>query len=187
MEVLLAQPRGFCAGVDRAIEIVERALQQSMLQLGMLAGKAVKGAAGEEAQARVGERRDAVRRAAAEGATDEVGRIDHADNLLAPVAGRGRQFERAVDHIGDDGGVVAFPHHRLSRRDRDAPAQAIERAALILFQRSADGAVAHLAALAEAGVGAGGRNGHAAGQGLREIKMHVHDRCLARRRGGHYP
>jgi len=26
MEVLLAQPRGFCAGVDRAIEIVERAL-----------------------------------------------------------------------------------------------------------------------------------------------------------------
>src|SRR6476646_11230702 len=27
-EVLLAQPRGFCAGVDRAIEIVERALRQ---------------------------------------------------------------------------------------------------------------------------------------------------------------
>ncbi|HVL55200.1 MAG TPA: 4-hydroxy-3-methylbut-2-enyl diphosphate reductase [Burkholderiaceae bacterium] len=27
-EVLLAQPRGFCAGVDRAIEIVERALAQ---------------------------------------------------------------------------------------------------------------------------------------------------------------
>jgi len=27
-EVLLAQPRGFCAGVDRAIEIVERALVQ---------------------------------------------------------------------------------------------------------------------------------------------------------------
>jgi 4-hydroxy-3-methylbut-2-enyl diphosphate reductase len=27
-EVLLAQPRGFCAGVDRAIEIVERALSQ---------------------------------------------------------------------------------------------------------------------------------------------------------------
>ena len=25
-EVLLAQPRGFCAGVDRAIDIVERAL-----------------------------------------------------------------------------------------------------------------------------------------------------------------
>ncbi|HEY4072107.1 MAG TPA: 4-hydroxy-3-methylbut-2-enyl diphosphate reductase [Herbaspirillum sp.] len=28
VEILLAQPRGFCAGVDRAIEIVERALQQ---------------------------------------------------------------------------------------------------------------------------------------------------------------
>ena len=28
MEVLLANPRGFCAGVERAIEIVERALQQ---------------------------------------------------------------------------------------------------------------------------------------------------------------
>ena len=28
MEVLLAKPRGFCAGVERAIEIVERALQQ---------------------------------------------------------------------------------------------------------------------------------------------------------------
>ena len=27
-EVILAQPRGFCAGVDRAIEIVERALQR---------------------------------------------------------------------------------------------------------------------------------------------------------------
>ena len=28
MQVLLAKPRGFCAGVDRAIEIVERALEQ---------------------------------------------------------------------------------------------------------------------------------------------------------------
>ena len=28
MEILLAQPRGFCAGVDRAIEIVERALER---------------------------------------------------------------------------------------------------------------------------------------------------------------
>lgn len=28
MEIILAQPRGFCAGVDRAIEIVERALNQ---------------------------------------------------------------------------------------------------------------------------------------------------------------
>jgi len=28
MEVLLAKPRGFCAGVERAIDIVERALQQ---------------------------------------------------------------------------------------------------------------------------------------------------------------
>ena len=28
MEVILAQPRGFCAGVVRAIEIVERALQK---------------------------------------------------------------------------------------------------------------------------------------------------------------
>ena len=27
-EILLAQPRGFCAGVDRAIEIVERALRE---------------------------------------------------------------------------------------------------------------------------------------------------------------
>ena len=27
-EILLAQPRGFCAGVDRAIEIVERTLAQ---------------------------------------------------------------------------------------------------------------------------------------------------------------
>src|SRR6186713_1046386 len=28
MEVMLASPRGFCAGVERAIEIVERALEQ---------------------------------------------------------------------------------------------------------------------------------------------------------------
>ena len=27
MDVLLANPRGFCAGVERAIEIVERALE----------------------------------------------------------------------------------------------------------------------------------------------------------------
>ena len=27
-EILLAEPRGFCAGVDRAIEIVDRALQK---------------------------------------------------------------------------------------------------------------------------------------------------------------
>ena len=28
MKVILANPRGFCAGVDRAIEIVERALEK---------------------------------------------------------------------------------------------------------------------------------------------------------------
>ena len=28
MDVLLANPRGFCAGVERAIEIVERAITQ---------------------------------------------------------------------------------------------------------------------------------------------------------------
>ena len=28
LKIYLAQPRGFCAGVDRAIEIVERALQK---------------------------------------------------------------------------------------------------------------------------------------------------------------
>src|SRR6202162_2741485 len=28
VEIILAQPRGFCAGVERAIEIVERALEQ---------------------------------------------------------------------------------------------------------------------------------------------------------------
>jgi 4-hydroxy-3-methylbut-2-enyl diphosphate reductase len=28
MDVLLANPRGFCAGVERAIEIVERAIEQ---------------------------------------------------------------------------------------------------------------------------------------------------------------
>ena len=27
MQVILAQPRGFCAGVERAIEIVERAIE----------------------------------------------------------------------------------------------------------------------------------------------------------------
>jgi len=27
MEIILANPRGFCAGVDRAIEIVERAIE----------------------------------------------------------------------------------------------------------------------------------------------------------------
>ena len=27
MQILLANPRGFCAGVDRAIDIVERALE----------------------------------------------------------------------------------------------------------------------------------------------------------------
>ena len=27
MQIVLANPRGFCAGVDRAIEIVERALE----------------------------------------------------------------------------------------------------------------------------------------------------------------
>ena len=28
MKILLANPRGFCAGVDRAIDIVERALEK---------------------------------------------------------------------------------------------------------------------------------------------------------------
>ena len=28
VSIVLAQPRGFCAGVDRAITIVERALEQ---------------------------------------------------------------------------------------------------------------------------------------------------------------
>ena len=29
MQIKLANPRGFCAGVDRAIEIVERAIRKS--------------------------------------------------------------------------------------------------------------------------------------------------------------
>ncbi len=29
LKIILAQPRGFCAGVERAIEIVERALKIS--------------------------------------------------------------------------------------------------------------------------------------------------------------
>ena len=28
LKILLCEPRGFCAGVDRAIQIVEKALQQ---------------------------------------------------------------------------------------------------------------------------------------------------------------
>ena len=28
MKILLAEPRGFCAGVERAVDIVERALQK---------------------------------------------------------------------------------------------------------------------------------------------------------------
>ena len=32
MRVLLANPRGFCAGVDRAIDIVQRAIERSILQ-----------------------------------------------------------------------------------------------------------------------------------------------------------
>ena len=34
MKILLANPRGFCAGVDRAIDIVERAIEQRVLGLG---------------------------------------------------------------------------------------------------------------------------------------------------------
>ena len=32
MQIKLANPRGFCAGVDRAIEIVNRALKSSVLR-----------------------------------------------------------------------------------------------------------------------------------------------------------
>ena len=35
MKVILAQPRGFCAGVVRAIEIVERTRQAEQLTLGV--------------------------------------------------------------------------------------------------------------------------------------------------------
>ena len=31
LRIILAQPRGFCAGVERAIEIVERALKMIVL------------------------------------------------------------------------------------------------------------------------------------------------------------
>ena len=41
-EVVLAEPRGFCAGVDRAIEIVERALKTSVAPAGTSANSSMK-------------------------------------------------------------------------------------------------------------------------------------------------
>ena len=47
IRVVLAQPRGFCAGVERAIEIVERALSMmlqsciSLAAIALLAARAV--------------------------------------------------------------------------------------------------------------------------------------------------
>ena len=38
MKIILAQPRGFCAGVDRAIDIVEEALKINPLVLIKLEG-----------------------------------------------------------------------------------------------------------------------------------------------------
>ena len=38
MDILLANPRGFCAGVDRAIEIVKRAIETLARKVGGVGG-----------------------------------------------------------------------------------------------------------------------------------------------------
>ena len=58
-----------------------------MLQRRVGIGKAIEIGAGEDAHPRVGERGDGVTGGRAEGAADKIGRVDHADDLLAAVEG----------------------------------------------------------------------------------------------------
>jgi hypothetical protein len=52
-------------------------------------------------QTRVRQRDDAGPAGLAERAADEIGRISHAHDLLAPVLCAGDQLENAIDDVGD--------------------------------------------------------------------------------------
>lgn len=102
--------------------------------------------------------------ARAEGTADEIGRVDNADNLFAPVAGAGGQLEYALDDIGDEQGIIALPHQSLTGGDGPRPADAVQRSDFLGIQHRTNGAIADEAGVAGA---------HAAGlaAGLSESKQ----------------
>src|SRR3546814_20452039 len=75
----------------------------------------------EDADLGIGHRGHAVGAFLAERAADEIGRKDDADDLLAPVGGRDDQLQHALQHIGDDRGVIALPQQGMARLDPMIP------------------------------------------------------------------
>jgi len=140
----------------RTIQLRQGALQQFVLQLAMLAGKAVKGRTGKDAQFRVRQCRDAIGAFFAERATDEIGRKDNADNLLASVRRADGKLEYAADDIGDDQRLIAFPDDGLAALHRLFAAQTTqclqflrrEAGAYCLIADNAFGAVFHAGSVA---------------------------------------
>ena len=80
---------------------------------------------------------------AAKRPADEIRRIDHADNLLAPVFHAGGQLQHALDDIGDENRILALPYQRFARRQRAPAANRVERADLFLVERGANRSIAH--------------------------------------------
>ena len=119
-----------------------------MLERRVLAGKAVEIGAGEHAHPGIGQRGYRMAGRRAEGAADEIGRIDDADDLLPAIVGAGRELEDALDHIGHQDGVVAFPDQRLASFERLAPPDPVEPFELRGIERAANRLLAHGAGIA---------------------------------------
>ena len=125
-----------------AIQLGERAFQQLVLQLGMRAGEAVEIAAGEGAYMRIRQRGDIMLGARAERTSDEIGRIDHAHDLLPSIGERSRELEHAIDDIGDQERILAFPHQGLPRHQLVMTSHFTQQRDFIHIQRGTNRTVA---------------------------------------------
>src|SRR3546814_1452758 len=109
--------------------------------LGVCAREIVEAFAVEDADLGIGHRGHAVGAFLAERAADEIGRKDDADDLLAPVGGRDDQLQHALQHIGDDRGVIALPQQGMARLDAMIPSEFAEQRQFVGIEAWADGPV----------------------------------------------
>src|SRR3546814_13540381 len=77
----------------------------------------------EDAHLASGHRGHAVRTFLAKRAADEIGRKNDSDDLFATIGGCDDQLEHAVEDIGNDRCVVAFPQQGLPGLDAVIPAE----------------------------------------------------------------
>src|SRR3546814_15617971 len=80
----------------------------------------------------------AVRTFLAKRAADEIGRKNDSDDLFATIGGCDDQLEHAVEDIGNDRCVVAFPQQGLPGLDAVIPAEFAEQRQFLGIEACAD-------------------------------------------------